>query len=157
MLVKLPVLLAKHPFLAAPLSAGPLAAMNVDQTTWLWIGLLVAVAVGIAIGLTWAAGQNRMGVIRLLIVALTLFSLLAILNLVGNPSLWLSILFLTIVIPVTMLVAAGVVLVAGYVRFRMETRAKIEPYLGPVAQQPVDVVQDRVPPRLIPRETPESE
>lgn len=125
----------------------PLANSNFGMP-WSGIGGLAAISVSVAVCMVYVAFcHQRSRPIRYLTVGLlaTLICIGFVAHWYANHAgVWLSLLFLAISIPAANMVAVGGL--ALYAIWRQRRRAqgnsKVEPYLGPVSQRPVDVVPD---------------
>jgi len=119
------------------------------EVPWYGIGLLTAISVSIAVAMMYAALRHRQSrpfrysTAGLLATVVCIgFAAAAYGN---HAGVWLSLLFLAISIPAANMVAVGgLVLFAIWQqrRRRAAGATNVQPYVGPVAQHPVDVVPD---------------
>ena len=128
--------------------------LNVTQT--FWIGVLGAVAVSAAMGLTYVAFHAdrgfQFGVRTLFVIVSGMCVLLSSFQYLEESNIWLSLLFIAVSLPVANLLAIAVLaIMVGYWNKsgKLFGKSKIEPYAGPVRQRPIDVDRPDRRPRQI--------
>jgi len=114
-----------------------------------WIGALSLISVCVGLGLTYAAFFSdrgfRFGLKAIVAIVSCVCVLSTVARYVDEANLWLAALFLAITVPIANFLA--VIALLGVIWFRKKTgrlwgKQKIEPYVGPVRQRPVDVVRE---------------